>query len=211
MKNIYKLLMTAITATLFFAACNKVDNLKKVEELPVYVSGASPVLSSSLTTVSPTIADTSSEVISFMWTDPKYGTDLANTKYILMIDSTNKNFGVINNSKTVIGALKTSMTGRELNAHLLNLGFQVGVTQSIDLVLISSYTNNNERFLSNVITVKVKPFADPSILVSQNASVVCTLPTAALPSNNFCGHQLFQVLQVSSTIRYSMILPVRTL
>ncbi|MFZ1371509.1 MAG: SusE domain-containing protein [Ferruginibacter sp.] len=185
MKKIPKLILASLSLIIIFSACNKVDNLKKVEELPVYVQGVSPVLSSSLNTVSPTIADTSSEVISFMWTDPKYGTDLANTKYILMIDSTNKNFGVTNNTKTVTGVLKTGMTGRELNAHLLNLGFKIGVTQSIDLVLISSYTNNNERYLSNVITVQVKPFADPSILVSQNASVVCTLPTAALPSNVF--------------------------
>lgn len=185
MKKIPKLILASLTLIIIFSACNKVDNLKKVEDLPVYLPGSSPVLSSSLTTVSPTLADTSNEVISFSWTDPKYGTDLANTKYILTIDSTNKNFGVTNNTKTVIGALKTTMTGRELNAHLLNLGFKIGVAQSIDLVLISSYTNNNERYYSNVITVKVTPFADPSILVTKNASVVCTLPNAALPSNTF--------------------------
>lgn len=77
------------------------------------------------------------------------------------------------------------MTGRELNAYLLNLGFKVGVMQSIDLILTSSYKNNNERYFSNVITVKVTPFADPSTMVTQNASVVCSLPNAALPSNAF--------------------------
>jgi hypothetical protein len=185
MKKIPKLILASLTLMIIFSACNKVDNLKKVEALPVYQPGSSPVLSSSLATVSPTLADTSNEVITFSWTDPKYGTDLANTKYILTIDSTNKNFGVQNNTKTVIGVLKTTMTGRELNKHLLNLGFKVGVAQSIDLVLTSSYVNNNERYLSNVITVKVTPFADPSILATKNAAVVCTLPNAGLLSNTF--------------------------
>lgn len=179
MKHILKIFAAVITIIGFTTGCNKVDNLTKVDALPVYAAGVSPVLSSSLTSVAPTIADTNTAVITFSWTDPKYGTDLSNTKYILTIDSTNKNFGAQNNTKTVFGVLKTTMTGRELNAYLLNIGFKVGVAQSIDLVLTSSYKNNNERYLSNVITVKVTPFADPSILVTQNTSVVCTLANGA--------------------------------
>ena len=185
MKKILKLISAPLFLVAFLAACTKTDNLKKVEALPYYEAGSSPVLSSSLASVAPTLTDSSAAIITFSWTDPKYGTDLANTKYILMIDSTGRNFGQTNNSKTVVGALKTTMIGRELNTYLLNLGFKVGVQQSIDLVLISSYKNNNERYLSNVITVKVTPFADPSVLFSQNASVVCTLPNADQPSNNF--------------------------
>ncbi len=185
MKHILKIFLAAITVSVLFTACKKVDNLKKVDPLPVYEAGVSPFLSSSVAVVAPTISDTSKEVISFSWTDPKYATDLANTKYILTIDSTNKNFAVLNNTKTVIGALKTAMTGRELNAHLLNLGFKLGVTQSIDVVLFSSYNNNNERRISNAITVKVTPFPDPAILSTANTSVTCTIANASSPSNIF--------------------------
>jgi len=202
MKHILKIFAAVIAIIGFTTGCNKVDNLTKVDALPVYAAGVSPVLSSSLTSVAPTIADTNTAVITFSWTDPKYGTDLSNTKYILTIDSTNKNFGAQNNTKTVFGVLKTTMTGRELNAYLLNIGFKVGVSQSIDLVLTSSYKNNNERYLSNVITVKVTPFADPSILVTQNTSVVCTLANGALPSNNFWWTPTFTGF--TGTINYTL-------
>lgn len=202
MKHILKIFAAVTIIIGFTTGCNKVDNLKKVEALPVYNEGSSPVLSSSLATVAPAIADTNTAVITFSWTDPKYGTDLVNTKYILTIDSTGKNFGALNNTKTVTGVLKTTMTGRELNAHLLNLGFKIGVAQSIDLVLTSSYKNNNERYLSNVITVKVTPFADPSRLVTQNTSVVCTLPNSALPSNAFWWTPTFT--GYTGTINYTL-------
>ena len=202
MKNILKLIPALLLFTAGFISCSKVDNLKKVEALPVYQAGSSAVLSSSLATVAPTLADSNSAVITFSWTDPKYATDLANTKYVLTIDSTNKNFGALNNTKTVIGALSTTMTGRELNAYLLNLGFKVGVQQSIDLVLTSSYKNNNERYLSNVITVKVTPFADPSKLASQNSTVTCTLANGSLPSNVFSWTQTFT--GYSGSINYTL-------
>ena len=184
MKKISKLIAASMMLMMIFSACKKVDNLKKVEALPVYQSGVSPVLSSSVSTVAPTLADTNTSVIVFSWTDPKYATSLANTKYVLEIDSTGKSFGV-ENTKTVVGVLSASLTGRELNALLLNLGFKIGVTQSIDVVLFASYLNNNEKRISNIITIKVTPFPDPSILSTQNTSVVCTLPNAALPSNTF--------------------------
>lgn len=202
MKHILKIFAAVVAITVVAVSCRKVDNLKKVEDLPVYVAGSSPVLSSSLATVAPSLADSNTAIITFSWTDPKYATDLAHTKYILTIDSTGKNFGVQTNTKTVVGALSTSMTGRELNAYLLNLGFKVGVTQSIDLILTSSYLNNNERYLSNVITVKVTPFADPSVLFTQNTSVVCTLANGSSPSNTFSWTPTFK--GYSGTINYTL-------
>ncbi len=185
MKYISKILAAFLMLLLAFSACKKIDVSESAAVLPVYEPGVSPVLTSSVSTVAPALADSNNTVITFTWTDPKHATDISNTKFILMIDSAGKNFGAVNNTKTVNGVLTTGLTGRELNAYLLNIGFKVGVAQSIDLILISSYKNNNERYYSNVITVKVTPYADPSILASQNTSVVCTLPNAALPSNNF--------------------------
>ena len=185
MKYISKILAASLMLLLAFSACKKIDVSESAAVLPVYEPGVSPVLSSSTASVAPALADSNNTVITFTWTDPKHATDISNTKFILMIDSAGKNFGAVNNTKTVNGVLTTSLTGRELNAYLLNIGFKVGVAQTIDVMLVSSYKNNNDRHYSNTVTIKVTPYVDPSILVSQNSSVVCTLPNAALPSNLF--------------------------
>jgi hypothetical protein len=191
MKQISKLILASLALMIIFSACNKTDNLTKVDALPVYQLGVSPVLNSSTATVAPTLADSNNAIINFSWTNPKYSNDSSTTRYILEIDSTGKNF-VNKNSKTVIGVLTTSLTGRELNGMLLNLGFKLGVSQSIDVRLISSYNNNNERYTSNVLKIMVTPFPDPAFLVSANASVVCTLPNAALLSNTFSWTTAFK-------------------
>ncbi len=185
MKYISKILAASLMLVLAFSACKKIDVKESAAELPVYEPGISPVLSSSASTVTPALADSNNTVITFTWTDPKHATDISNTKFILMIDSAGKNFAAVNNTKTVNGVLTTALTARELNAYLLNLGFKIGVSQTIDVILISSYKNNNDRYYSNTLSIKVTPYSDPSILVSQNSSVVVTLPNAALPSNLF--------------------------
>ncbi len=184
MKLISKLFLSAIVATGLFSACSKVDNLKKTEPLPVYLLGVSPVLSVSSTTVAPALADTNRNVVTFSWTNPKYAQDSSLYKYVLEIDTTGKNFAN-ERTKIVTGVLNTSLTGRDLNSILLQLGFKLGVAQTVDVRLISSYGNNNERYMSNVVKVTVTPFADPSGLVTEKTSVSLTLANAALPSNTF--------------------------
>ncbi len=203
MKSFSKILVAVLGMLAFFSACNKVDNLTKVDALPVYALGVSPVLSSSTATVAPTIADTSNAVINFSWTNPKYSNDSSTTKYILEIDSTGKNFAN-EKTKTVIGVLSTSLTGRDLNAILLSFGFKLGVAQSIDVRLISSYNNNNERYMSNVVKVMVTPFADPAKLITANAAVTVTLPNADLASNTFSWEAAFKGYSgaVTYTLQY---------
>ncbi|MEO6541175.1 MAG: SusE domain-containing protein, partial [Ferruginibacter sp.] len=184
MKYFSKILAAAFGSIMILNACNKIDVKENAVALPVYQLGVSPVLTSSATTVAPTLADSNNVVINFAWTNPKYSNDSATTKYILEIDSTGKNF-VSANRKTVYGVLNTSLTGRDLNAILLNLGFKLGISQSIDVRLISSYNNNNERYTSNVLKIMATPFIDPAILVTQYTAVTVTLPNAALPSNVF--------------------------
>lgn len=198
MKNISKIILSVATLIGFFTACNKED---KFDTLPIYEPGVSPVMASSVTTVSPALADSSNTVITFSWTNPKYSNDSATTKYILEIDSTGKNFAS-ENTKTVNGVLSTAMTGRELNAILLNLGFKLGVAQSVDVRVISSYANNNERYMSNVVKVTVTPFADPAVLTSSNASVVCTMADAALLSNTFNWSAAFK--NYSGIVTYTL-------
>jgi hypothetical protein len=184
MKLFSKILLSAIVATGFFSACSKIDNLKKEEAQPVYLLGVSPVLSASTVTVAPTLADTNRAVVTFSWTNPKYAQDSSLYKYILEVDTTGKNFAN-ERTKIVTGVLSTALTGRELNSYLLQLGYRLGVAQAMDVRLISSYGNNNERYMSNVVKVTVTPFADPAILVTEKTSVTLALPTAATPSNTF--------------------------
>jgi len=202
MKYISKILAASLMLLLAFSACKKIDISESAAGLPVYEPGVSPVLSSSVTTVAPALADSNNAVITFTWTDPKYATDISNTKFVLMIDSAGKNFGAVSNTKTVNGVLTTSLTGRELNAYLLNIGFKVGVAQTIDVILVSSYKNNNDRHYSNTVTIKVTPYVDPSILVSQNTSVVCTLANGALPSNTFWWTPTFT--EYTGAINYTL-------
>jgi starch-binding outer membrane protein SusE/F len=190
MKHISKILLTAMAVTALFTACNKIDNLKKQEALPVYAPGISPVLSSQATTVTPTLTDTNGIAVTLNWTSPKYANDPATTKYIVQIDSTGKNFANAQ-SKTFVGTLSGPIISRELNAFLLNLGFKINVAQSIDVRVISSYNNNNDKYTSNVIKLLVTPFADPSSLKTANTSVTCALATASSPSNTFSWNNSF--------------------
>ncbi len=201
MKHISKIILAAIAVIGFFTGCNKIDNLTKVEPLPVYLLGVSPVLSSSSVTVAPTLADSNKTVVTFSWTNPKYAQDSSLYKYILEIDTTGKNFA---NTKTkiVTGVLNTSFTGRELNSFLLRMGFKLNAAQAIDVRLISSYGNNNERYTSNPIKLTVTPFADPAVLLTEKTTVTLALATASQPSNIFSWLAAFK--EYPDAVTYTM-------
>ena len=178
MKNILKIFLAALSIIVVFAACNKIDNLYKLDPLPLYEKGMSPVLSASVATVAPAVADSSKPVITFSWTNPKYSNDSVSTKYIVEIDTTGGNFTKAIQTIT-LGKLSSSPTARELNAILINLGFKVGVAQTIDVRVLSSYGNNNERYASNTVKVTVTPFADPAVFSASATSITTSLVNAA--------------------------------
>ncbi|HQV59910.1 MAG: SusE domain-containing protein [Chitinophagaceae bacterium] len=178
MKNIFKILTLAVTTVLMVTACTK------VADLPYYDNGTAVVLTASKTSVAPTPADSLSAVISFSWTSPEYKQDTTLYKFILEIDSTGRNFAK-EATKIVTGVLTTSLTGKELNTILLNYGFSLGVPYDLDVRVTSSYGNNNERYLSNVVKVSVTPYNDPAVLTTVNTSVTCALATSTQLSNTF--------------------------
>jgi starch-binding outer membrane protein SusE/F len=178
MNNIGKIFMTAAISALAFAACSKLDNLKKEEPLPVYKQGVSPVLSASTTTVAAALADTSRSVVTFNWTNPGYANDSATTKYVLELDTAASSFATPVRF-TYNGQLSQAMTGRELNAVLLQLGFNTGVARTMDVRLLSSYANNNERYASNTVKLTVTPFADPSVFSGSSSNLNLELANAA--------------------------------
>lgn len=173
----YLAICAAVIVTL--AACNK------VEDLPYHEEGSQVTLSANKTTVAPTAADSANEVISFSWTDPKYASDTSSFRYILEIDSSGRNFSK-KSTKTVIGTRTMSLTGKELNNIVLNYGFTLGQPYDMDVRLVSSYNNNNERYISaNTLKIKVTPYKDSSVLTSTQSSVSGTLATAAQHSLDF--------------------------
>lgn len=154
MKHIFKFLFAAaITATLF-SACDKVDDLQQ------YNLGTTPALSTSATVLAPVVADSNKDVVTFSWTSPKYATDSANYKFIVQIDSANRNFSKAV-SKTVMGALKATYTAKEMNAILTGFGFAYNTPYDLDVRVISSYGNNNEKYTSNTVKIKATAYVTP--------------------------------------------------
>ncbi len=156
MKFITKILIGVFAVGSIFSACTKAD------DLPSYgtSTGTTPVLSSSVATLAPTPTDSLKTGITFSWTNPKYATDSASQKFILQIDSTGRNFAKAT-SYTITGALTTSFLNKDFNALLLSYGFAFNVAYDVDVRVISSYGNNNERLISNIVKVKYTPYKIP--------------------------------------------------
>lgn len=183
------------TAFLVFSGCRKVD------DLPFYEKGTAVTLTASKSAVVATAADSSTSVIDFSWTNPNYQTDSSTYKFILEIDSSGRNFSKPY-TKEVIGKLNTSLTGRELNAIVLSYGFALGVPHMLDVRVTSSYGNNNERYLSNVVKISVTPFSDPSTLKSTATSVTGTLATSSQNALTFTWNPSF--IGYSGVVTYSI-------
>lgn len=171
MRNRINITMLIAALLLGFVAC------QKVEDLPFYKEGNAVNLSSDKTAVSPTAADSNNYVLNLTWTAPNYATDTANWKFVLEVDTADNNFADATRI-IVSGVLKYSITGKELNAILLNYGFNLGETYGVDTRIISSYANNNEQYFSNVVKINVTPYNDPSVLTSDVSSVTLSLANA---------------------------------
>ena len=161
MKSIIKPFFAVLFLISGLVACDKVDDLS------LFTNGTTPALSVNNTTVAPTAADSLSPILNFTWTSPLYATDSANYKFILEIDSVGRNFSNPTRT-TVLGDLSHTILAKDLNNMLLGLGFDFNIPGSIEARLISSYANNNERLISNTLTI--------------NATVYVTPPKVDLPS-----------------------------
>lgn len=153
MKKISNLLL--FTLSLFaFASCDKVD------DLPLYGKGNAVALTASSPTIAPAPADSNNVVLTYTWTYPNYSTDSANIKYIIEIDSVGKNFAAPY-SKEVMGKTSGTFIAKELNGFLVARGYAFNVPVSLEARVISSYANNNERLISNVLPLRVTPYKIP--------------------------------------------------
>lgn len=195
MKLFNKLGLIMLLVVFAFAAC------EKAPDLTYYKDGTAVVLSASSTTIVPVPADSTKTILTMSWTSPAYATDSNTYKYIVELDSSTKNFSKPN---TVIltGSKSYTLTGKQLNNMLLNYGFKLGVPVDLDFRVTSSYANNNEQYKSNIVKVKVTPYNDPSVLVTEKTSVTGTLATASSNSNKFTWGAAFN--GYSGVVTYSI-------
>jgi hypothetical protein len=153
MKQITKLLLGA-AAMLAFVAC------EKTEDLPFYKTGNAVTLSSSSSAVAAAPSDSDKTVITYSWNSPNYATDTSTVKYIVEIDSSGRNFAQ-SVKKTVSGTMSAGFTGKEINAILIGYGFKIGTAYDMDVRVTSSYGNNNDQYMSNVLKMKMTPYKIP--------------------------------------------------
>lgn len=162
MKYLSKLFL-AFAVILSFTAC------KKVADLPFYKNGTAVALTSSVNTISTAPADSGKNVIQLSWTDPKYSQDPSLYKYVVEIDSTGRNFSK-EYTLTVTGAMDTSLSGKQFNDIMAGLGIVGGAPASVDVRVTSSYSNNNESYTSNVLTINATPYVVPITATTSSAA-----------------------------------------
>lgn len=154
MRSIINFILLLTGMTVFLTACDKVD------DLPVYGNGKTSVLTASTTTVAPAAADSMKTALTLKWTYPGYATDSSNIKYRIEFDATGNNFA---NPyvKEILGKDSVAIIARELNNMLLARGYAFNIPVDMDVRLITSYANNNERITANTIKIKMTPYKVP--------------------------------------------------
>ena len=154
MKRIINFALIATGVAVFLAACSKVP------DLPVYGKGNAATLTASSTTIAPAASDSNKVALTLNWTNPNYAVDSSRVKYTIEIDSTGKNFARPY-TKEILGGSSTTFTAKELNDMLLAKGYAFNVPVDMDVRLITSYANNNERIVGNTVKIKMTPYKIP--------------------------------------------------
>lgn len=154
MKNIFKFSLCIFGALLFLASC------EKAEDLPSYKESIATQLSASASAVIVTAANANQDVLTFSWTDAVMATDSANQKYIVDIAPKGSNFANPI-SYTVYGVQQVSVKGVDINNYLVKLGANYGAATELEARCISSYRNNNDRKVSNIVGLTASAYAVP--------------------------------------------------
>lgn len=137
-----------------FAAC------EKAKDLPFYQGGEKVALSSSNSAIAPAPADSNKTVLNLSWTSANYATDSSTVKYIIEVDAKGNNFQDAL-SKTVMGKFDTSFLAKELNGYAVAHMWTVGQKYDMEARVISSYENNNDQLISNVLPFTYTPYKVP--------------------------------------------------
>lgn len=154
MRKIFNLLLLVTGVTALLVSCDKMN------DLPLYGAGSAITLNSSATAIAPAPADSNNTALTLNWTSANHATDSAKVKYVVQFDTTGKNFA--NPTEFVVnGALSMAFIAKQINSMLLARGYAFNVPVDMDVRVISSYGNNNERIISNTLKVKMTPYKIP--------------------------------------------------
>ena len=110
-------------------------------------------------------------------------------KFVVEIDSAGKNFSRPAR-KEVIGNLNTTFLAKELNSILVANGYAFNVPVDMDIRVISSYLNNNERLASSPIRLKITPYKVPPRVAPPSSNTLYLeekCPINNLPTAAFCA------------------------
>jgi hypothetical protein len=154
MRKIFNLLLLVTGVTVFLASCDKVN------DLPFYNAGTAITLSSSSAAIAPAPADSNNTALTLNWTSAHHATDSSKVKYLIQFDTTGKNFA--NPTEFVVnGALSNAFIAKQINSMLLARGYAFNTPVDMDVRVISSYGNNNERIYSNTLKIRMTPYKIP--------------------------------------------------
>jgi starch-binding outer membrane protein SusE/F len=151
--KLFSKLLSVLAVVAVFASCDKKDSLTS------YAPGNTPKLQSTTLSVAPLPVDSNNNVITFNWTDPRYSIN-GTTKYVLEIDSVTKGFSNPYR-REMTGQNTTSIIAKDLNNWMLSRGYAFNTPVKLEARLVSSYSNNNERLISNIIPLTVTPYKIP--------------------------------------------------
>src|SRR6478609_1304089 len=150
MKIAWKLI-TVIVMVALAISCTKLENTPQFPK-----SDATFSATSSATSVTPTAADSVSNVITLNWTDPGFAVGLDNSKFVVMVGAMGKDF-VSFARKDFSGVTTGALLGKEINAMALKFGGTIGQPITLDVKVVASQKNNNGTTSSGVMQVAVTP------------------------------------------------------
>jgi hypothetical protein len=165
-------LITVMAIVAFAISCTKLENTPQFPK-----SSATFSATASATSVTPTAADSVSNVVTLTWTDPQFAVGLTNSKFVVMVGAMGKGF-VSFAQKDFSAVLTGTLLGKEINAMALKFGGQIGQSITLDVKVVASQQNNNEPTSSNVLQVAVTPYGDLG-LKAVPTTVVCTAATSS--------------------------------
>lgn len=157
MKNINKILLAALSVLVMFSACTK------EETLLYYSPGKFPSLVVEDTSIVGGSGSADWYVLNLKWNNPGMGTDFKNVKFVSEIDLVNGDFSQPLTS-TVLGSLKDSVQSKTINSFLLSKGFGFAQWVNLKVRTVASYSNNNDRKISNVVTFSYRTYKVPPVV-----------------------------------------------
>lgn len=170
MKKI-SILISVVVVIVLVLSCAKTETTPQFAQ-----STATFTVTPSATSVAVALKDSTSAALTFTWTDPKFSSGLAQTKFTVYACKSGTDFSSFL-TKSFTGELSGTLLGKEINSMALRFGGTVGQPVDLDVKVVASLINNNQVLSSAATKITVTPYGDLT-LKSSSKSVVCTAATS---------------------------------